>query len=212
MNGIIKQFIEKINSMNEKEYIESMLTYNISPTIAGYKPSSIITFSNNNNKMYDLWIKYGDQYLKNISLETFILKHTDNVLIILFYYKENLKRAVFNKTSMKFLSQIGYREDMSLEECLQLLKNRYEKILCPHEMGIFLGIPVKNVESFIKCKGEKCLMCGYWKVYHNKDSAQKIFNTYNDSKLKTANFILEDLKIFEIAKNLVNLSQRTPSF
>ena len=52
----------------------------------------------------------------------------------------------------------------------------------PHEIGIFLGYPLDDVEGFIKNKGQNFLLNGYWKVYSNKEEKEKIFKAYKKSK------------------------------
>ncbi|MDO4518091.1 MAG: DUF3793 family protein, partial [Bacillota bacterium] len=67
----------------------------------------------------------------------------------------------------------------------QRLSNRED---FPHEIGLFLGYPPEDVKGFIDDKesdlGKACGACrncksvGYWKVYHNPEEAEKIFNRY----------------------------------
>jgi hypothetical protein len=77
---------------------------------------------------------------------------------------------------------MGYDEPLSLNRSLHRLKLRFENI-CPHEIGIFLGIPVEDVYGFISHKGEGCLLCQYWKVYHNLERAQNLFDCYDRAKI-----------------------------
>jgi len=81
----IENFIDFIDYTREKDYMMNLITYAISPTIAGYKPSSIITISNQNKGMYDLWCKYGDEYIDNINLKVFEIMRKENLIILLFY-------------------------------------------------------------------------------------------------------------------------------
>lgn len=49
----------------------------------------------------------------------------------------------------------------------------------PHEIGLFLGYPPKDVSSFIRCGGKNCRFCGYWKVYHDTEAAKRAFTHYD---------------------------------
>ena len=51
---------------------------------------------------------------------------------------------------MSFLREIGYRENKNLDYYLSKLKMRYKQFNCPHELGIFLGIPLNDVIDFIQ--------------------------------------------------------------
>lgn len=45
----------------------------------------------------------------------------------------------------------------------------------PHEIGLFLGYPLGDVEGFIRNRGQNCKCAGCWKVYCNELEAQKRF-------------------------------------
>lgn len=82
---------------------------------------------------------------------------------------------------------IGHRPEIhrqwqkQLEKALQMqgkrrLKKRIQKEACfPHEIGLFLGYPLEDVEGFIKNKGRNCESCGIWKVYCNAGEKQLLF-------------------------------------
>ena len=78
-----------------------------------------------------------------------------------------------------FLTQYGYTEDMDLQQMLGTLASR---MLCgsfPHEIGIFLGYPLADVQGFIANNGKNCLLCGCWKVYSDPESARRTFANYD---------------------------------
>lgn len=47
-----------------------------------------------------------------------------------------LKSNLNDKLNMRFLNRFGYNNEMNLQQCMQLLSERYQKA-CPHEIGIF---------------------------------------------------------------------------
>lgn len=52
----------------------------------------------------------------------------------------------------------------------------------PHEIGVFLGYPLKDVVGFIQNKGKNCKCCGCWKVYSDECEARKKFARYEKCK------------------------------
>lgn len=52
----------------------------------------------------------------------------------------------------------------------------------PHEIGLLLGYPLKDVEAYIENSGKNYLLSGYWKVYHDKDKALSIFEAYTGAR------------------------------
>lgn len=85
------------------------------------------------------------------------------------YYVFNRKmlQSVLSDPNIgKFLRSRGY-SDTSLGGALGELRRRLEgEGDFPHEVGLFLGYPLEDVEGFIRdARGGICLSCGYWKVY-----------------------------------------------
>jgi hypothetical protein len=101
-----------------------------------------------------------------------------------------LESCVANKRNINFMKRMGYKDDFTLRDKLNLLSTRFNE-LCPHEMGIFLGIPIEDVEGFIKHKGNGCLMCKYWKVYSNVKRAELLFDIYDETRLGVISQVLK---------------------
>lgn len=98
--------------------------------------------------------------------------------------KVSLDKNIIGKASVK---------KVSVEKALLVLRRRYAeykqqlpddgeqgrgKPEYPHEIGLFLGYPVWDVQDFIKYEGKNYLVCGYWKVYHDVDKALATFDRY----------------------------------
>lgn len=196
------EFISLINGADEKSYMKNLITYAISPVIGGYKPSSVISISNKYKNMYDLWNKYGKEYRQELCLDIFELKRKNKELILLFYKKDLLYDTLNKDENIKLLSKFGYYRDMKLMEFLKFLKIRYEVNSCPHEIGVFLGIPADDVEKFMLYDGKKFVFSGYWKVYCNKERAAQTFNNYNKSRSCVINLLKDKIGVGEICRIL----------
>lgn len=60
----------------------------------------------------------------------------------------------------------------------------------PHEIGIFLGYPLADVEGFMKNNGKNYLISGYWKVYQDAPSAILMFQQYKKARDDAIQWIL----------------------
>lgn len=132
------------------------------------------------------------------------LLESEGRCLVLFYRREELGEYMNRIGVRSFLRQYGY-EDMELEEMLVRLAGRAcmfaeRGIGFPHEIGIFLGYPVKDVEGFIENAGKGALLTGYWKVYSNPREAKMIFNEYDQAKTCAVNEFLTGRSIKEIAR------------
>lgn len=197
-----KQFYNVLNSMPNKEYMELYLLYSLAPVIAGFKPSSTINFKSDYRELYSQWNLYGKDFIEKLGLNYISLRDQENYIVVLIYKKETLKNYLLQDNNIDFLKRLGYDESKDLEQWLETLKVRYDRYHCPHEIGLFLGIPIEDVIDFMDCTDKKCLMCGYWKVYNDCYKAKKIFNDYDNSKQYVVNSILEGRSTLSLVNDI----------
>ncbi len=184
-------FYNRLNSMENEEYIENFLVYNSSWVIAGIKPAVTIGLKKKDLKMYKNWNLYGKKFLRDINLKYIELRENDNSIILMIYDEEVLKRELSKENVRNFLIGLGYPRKIEINQYVNTLQERYEKYHCPHELGLFLGIPFEDVKDFMECTTKKCLLCGYWKVYNNSEEAKNIFNQYDKIKNYTIKNMLD---------------------
>lgn len=188
-NELIHDYNEMINGLTGKNYLECIIAMGAAPTITGVKPSNILTLKGKKQICY-IWIMHKDEICSRLGLEYFQVVLRENRITVLFYKTNVLEQHINQEQNLKFLGLLGYAVKSTLMEKLHLLKERFS-YQCPHEMGIFLGIPVKDVCGFLEHNGKNCLMCRYWKVYHNADQAKKTFEKFDMSKVYIMNELLK---------------------
>lgn len=167
---------------NDREYFMSTLAYHLAPVIHCDKPSTILTFNTHRRNMYDLWQKFKYVFKSSTSISFYELKKTEHKIHVLFFIPCYLMNRLTAPGSSKFLEHYGYGEHWQLNDYLFRLKERYERA-CPHEIGLFLGVPLKDVCSFIEKEGKNYLHCGYWKVYHELEHNIRLFARYDQAKI-----------------------------
>ena len=65
------------------------------------------------------------------------------------YDKNILEKELNKKNVIDFLANLGYPEEIDIDQYVKTLKDRYERYHCPHELGLFLGIPFEDVIDFM---------------------------------------------------------------
>ena len=155
------------------------LAINCAPTILGEKPASLFCIKNKPNVIKNF---ENQQPLieKVFGVKTAVLRHSENHLIILLYDATWLMDLLNTYEVKQFLESMGYVLSDSLESILYQLSIKF-KLGCPHEIGVFLGYPIQDVKAFLEPKSE-CLLCGYWKVFSNVESAKRTFERYDKAK------------------------------
>lgn len=73
--------------------------------------------------------------------------------------------------NIAFLQSLGYSNDIS--KLMAKLKAKLKSNNFPHEIGILLDYPLKDVIGYINNKGKNSLYSGQWQVYSNLKEARK---------------------------------------
>lgn len=205
MGERVVSFYKLLNEMEDKDYIENLISYNVALISAKLKPSITLNlFKKSNRKTYFLWNTYANEYLKKLGLNYIKLRESDKTLIVLIYDEKLLRKVINNSDNRKFLSSIGYENYFSIKEVLEKFKERYSIYNCPHELGLFLGYPLEDVKDFMECTEKECLACGYWKVYNKHSKAKVIFNIFDKVKEYTVENMLNGNRHIDLANILKN--------
>lgn len=124
--------------------------------------------------------------------------------LALFYRKEELEKALSQREAWGLLSEYGYAEKDAERILARLFMRMFwysrGEIAFPHEIGVILGYPVRDVRTFISRNGQGSLFTGYWKVYHNPVQAGIAFFAYDKAKDSAVNEFLSGKTIQEIAR------------
>lgn len=199
------EFLKKLTLMSRKEYIEYLLLYKTCLVISEVKPAVTIAFSKIKNNQYEDWCKFGINFLDTVSLDYIVLRDKEDIIILMIYNRKLLEEVINKKENRSFLKYFGYYS-INLESNLKVLKNRYDKYNCPHEIGIFLGIPVEEVRAFIESSGNNYIESRYWKVFVDRKKSTDIFKRYDFIRKYTISSIINGFSlskvIFLIKENL----------
>jgi hypothetical protein len=166
-------------SNNEIGGIELQLALQCAPLIAGLKISNLL-----NIRREDFWPLLD--IVKDSHISWYPLLESKEKLTLLLCQRERLEDYLKQPKVRELLVQAGY-QSFAWDDMLELFCARYRQYMetkrsFPHEMGLFLGYPPEDVEGFIKYKGAHYLCCGYWKVYANKESKLKTFESFEHAK------------------------------
>lgn len=199
------EFLKKLTLMSRKEYIEYLLLYKTCLVISEVKPAVTIAFSKIKNNQYEEWCKFGINFLDTVSLDYMVLRDKEDIIILMIYNRKLLETVINEKENKNFLKYFGYYS-INLESNLKVLKSRYNKYNCPHEIGIFLGIPVEEVRAFIESSGNNYIESRYWKVFVDLKKSTDIFKRYDFIRKYTISSIINGFSlskvIFLIKENL----------
>lgn len=179
------------NTFCNENYIQYSLVNLAAPVLAKQKPAGLITIWKYHLNHYETsrMKQLEEQDLLN-TCKLEILFETKLYFLVFCYQEEQLKLELEKNEQSRIL--LDYHSCLGLYEKINLLKHKLQayqqgKAYFPHEVGVFLGYPIWDVEGFIAHNGQDYKFCGDWKVYDDVPGAIKTFEKYDRIRKKAMN-------------------------
>lgn len=167
---------------------ETVMIEQCSPVLAGLKPANLFRHENRDRTAFYATVAGWDARLAPKGIRLLVLKecpHSHWYLVYL-YRPAKLGAALAQPGVGAFLRREGYAlpsDPATPAGCAQLLRQLAGRLSCdgdfPHEIGVFLGYPLGDVEGFIANRGRNFTCCGCWKSYGDPDAARRHFAQLN---------------------------------
>lgn len=180
-NLLVRDFFEERNKLKDRDFLIYTIAFNTAPTLMGVKPATLINISRDLNNSYDIWEKNKKVISCELNVKFFELKKTSSNIFVLFYNEGFILNILMDKNIKIFLEKLLYDTDGGLDSILNRLRDRFSEG-CPDEIGIFLGIPLEDVKSYIVNSGRNYKLLSYWKVYSDIEEAELVFSLYEKSR------------------------------
>ena len=154
---------------------EQLLIDQCSPTLAGLKTGNMFPVSIEPGQDICDELRRLNRLLKEKGIRVVILRRTDKKALLYLYRPDHLERDLGCPEARRILKEKGYFCGSAGNCIVQLIRHMSEDDVFPHEVGLFLGYPPEDVQSFMKDsrRGVKCTGC--WKAYGNEEEARKTF-------------------------------------
>ena len=191
----MSQEVLEIIKQNTRKSLQMQVALQCAPLLAGVKMSNLVIVHKDT-------AEYVRELFAETELRIYELTQSKEKVTFLLYDEACLKQYIAETETARVMQALGY-ETMELEEILPIVAWNYTSYMrrkgeFPHELGLLLGYPAKDVEGFIVNKGENYLYSGYWKVYGNVKEALKTFEQYTLAKENVIKKIAIGMGILEI--------------
>ena len=151
---------------------------NCAPTLAGIKTGSMFTVAYEDRKTLAEELSALNVRLASWGIRAVLLRYLKKRALIYLFRPDALRRDLLDPDAAAILRGLGYRED-DLRLCLGRLVRRFRQSESfPHEVGLFLGYPPEDVRGFMTSPHDGVQCAGYWKVYGDREKAEKTFDRY----------------------------------
>lgn len=175
MSNEVFQMIKKF----DLDSTDVQLILQCAPVLTGLKPANLLNIKSTQGREVC-------RILYNKKISVYTLYDNGAKMCLLLYRNDELWEYLNESRVKSMFNDMGY--DISgMRQMLKKFSEKYKKYLCgegdfPHEMGLFLGYPVDDVEGFIENKGKNFLCSGYWKVYKDMPEKKKLFKKFEKAE------------------------------
>ncbi|SHK02315.1 DUF3793 family protein [Paramaledivibacter caminithermalis] len=156
----------------------------LGPVLMGSKPAELLSFPKQDKYLLKK-IQNIEKHMakcKRITYKSFEFKN--NSVKILFYNPKTLDQNLKEYRNMRFLKSVGYPEKYDLEIYVQFIVDKMKDGVIPHEIGVFLGYPLKDIIGFIGHPSLKLTKINGWRVYGDPKLSDRRFNEFLEAKNK----------------------------
>jgi len=154
---------------DDSDCLACYLALETAEVLEGVKPANLVNVINKprscGRNIYLLWKNQGTTLLQQSGLEAIeFIDRGDSVLLFLFRRSE-LIALLAQKSVDIILRKAGYVELDDLDKTLAQLQSRFTEGNFPHEIGVFLGYPLKDVVGFMGWAQLPFSLQGPWKIF-----------------------------------------------
>lgn len=171
---------------NGKECLATYIALETAEVLAEAKPASLLSISNRERacgrNLYTLWKSHGHELLSDTSLQACELVDRDSSLMILFYHKTHFKQHLARRDITALLKRAGHGNDITPDEILRNLAGHLQQGRFPHEIGLLLGYPPKDVAAFMGLIAIPFTCQGPWKIYGNPGESLRLAERFRNCR------------------------------
>lgn len=168
-----------------QECLAAFFAVSAAEVLSGAKPANMIRIPNQKlpcgRRMYRLWQKYGAELVQGLPLSVRPMQTVKESTLLLIYRSDLLERRLRGRTMQAFLARQGYPQPLTLETTLQHLQESFSRGI-PHEVGMFLGYPLKDVRGFMEQGTGPSLGRGMWRIYGPPARSLQLSNFYRSKR------------------------------
>ncbi len=180
----------------ERACLAGFLALEGAEVLSGVKPANLFRITNRRQScgrnLAEIWHRHGERLIAASSLRVNVLRASDEALLILLYDPRLLARRLASRGGQVILKRCGYPDPVTFEVILAHLKARVSEKGIPHEIGLFLGYPRKDVEAFLGWRDVPASCQRLWKIYGKSRRSLALAEAYATCRAEIAARLMTD--------------------
>ena len=177
-----------IDERHRKELLKFLLV-KTAAVRRGVKPAELLRvrhcYSTVNAEGLRVCLYRSDIY-SILGLDYIELKVEERSSLVLFYNPPTLNATLKKRSNRLWLAGLGYPVDGTMHDMLSELCRRAGGSALPHEVGVFIGYPLKDVAGFMQRIPATPVHHGAWRVYGGTDESLRRMRLYANAEANAA--------------------------
>ena len=182
--GITRRFAD------DRDCLAAFLALEGAEVLAGVKPGNLVNIVDRQRpcgrNLHTLWRAHSQPLLSVSGLHALELTGRGSSVLVFLYDERQLNRLLRRKAVRKILEKCGYVDPSDLAGTLGELQARTGGDAFPHEIGIFLGYPLKDVLAFMGSIRIPYSCQGPWRIYGNPRQSLALARCYRECRCRMA--------------------------
>ena len=159
---------------------EELVIYHCSPTMAGMKTGSLFSCPKEEVKELTENIRNLNCRLVPNGIRLLPVKRMEHRILLYMYRPDKLEEDFRNHEAQEILVAKGYPVGNADQCVVKLIRRLNGSETFPHEIGLYLGYPPKDVAAFMENSTAGVKYVGIWKVYSDVETAKMKFARYRE--------------------------------
>lgn len=198
---------------NPLDCLTAHLMLECSEVLAGVKPANLVSRVNRTRScgrnLYRIWQLHHEEIAIRLpGLHFMVLQTRERALLLLCFNRDHLERHLSHAGIRTILHKAGYLKHDSLDALLGELCRRIDaKGSFPHEIGLFIGYPAKDVAAFMGLVKLPFSCQGPWKIFGKPEQSLELAEQFRCCRRKMGDILANDAY-----ENLQWINLRRPFF
>ncbi|BCA78889.1 DUF3793 family protein [Desulfuromonas sp. AOP6] len=185
--------------IDERACIAAFMALETAEILDGVKPANLINVVNRpqpcGRNLYLLWKKYGDNLLVDSGLTPSVMIDRGESLLLLVYRDEAFTALLSRPNVMAVLRRAGYQAPLDKDSVLAELGARLQAGRgFPHEIGVFLGYPLKDVAAFMGWVSLPFSCQRLWKIYGDPRRSLQLAHSFSTCRNRMAHRLVHQAR------------------
>ena len=191
---LFEQSVKPVNLLasyrDPVDCLTAHLMLECSEVIAGAKPANLVSLVNRTRpcgrNLYLLWQNHGQQLAERLpQLEFKALQTKERAVLLLCFDRRHLSQHLGHAGIRALLARADYAADASTDQLLQVLAGRVATSSgFPHEIGLFIGYPAKDVAAFMGLVNLPFTCQGPWKIFGNPARSLDLADQFRSCRMR----------------------------